>query len=102
MIAPYNNNNNNNSNNTSNWKTCHYIYLHADADMVSGKIPQCLYESVGYELMMGSSSTTTTPPPAAISTKKKNKKKKNEVLTVTLEEEFAWAAGQGLGRLTAI
>ena len=33
---------------------CSAIYLHADADAVSGKVPQRLYEGLGYELVIGS------------------------------------------------
>jgi hypothetical protein len=32
---------------------CTYIFLHADADLRSGKIPQRLYESLGYEVVTG-------------------------------------------------
>jgi ribosomal protein S18 acetylase RimI-like enzyme len=32
---------------------CKYIYLHADADIRSGRVPQRLYESLGYEVVSG-------------------------------------------------
>lgn len=32
---------------------CHYIYLHADADIQSGRIPQTLYERLGYTVVEG-------------------------------------------------
>lgn len=32
---------------------CKYIYLHADADIRSGRVPQKLYESLGYEVVSG-------------------------------------------------
>jgi hypothetical protein len=36
-----------------NWK-CSSVYLHADADAQSGKVPQSLYEGLGYDLVIGS------------------------------------------------
>ncbi|KAG7344096.1 acyl-CoA N-acyltransferase [Nitzschia inconspicua] len=32
---------------------CQYIFLHADADIRSGRIPQRLYESLGYRIVTG-------------------------------------------------
>jgi len=32
---------------------CQFIFLHADADIRSGKIPQRLYESLGYQVVTG-------------------------------------------------
>jgi ribosomal protein S18 acetylase RimI-like enzyme len=32
---------------------CQYIFLHADADIQSGRIPQRLYESLGYQVVKG-------------------------------------------------
>lgn len=34
------------------WK-CRYIFLHADADIRSGRIPQRLYEGLGYTIVTG-------------------------------------------------
>eukprot|EP00980_Cylindrotheca_fusiformis_P027336 scaffold20012_cov179-Cylindrotheca_fusiformis.AAC.4 len=31
-----------------------YIYLHADADLISGRVPQALYDSLGYEVVTDS------------------------------------------------
>ena len=31
---------------------CDYMYLHADADVTSGKIPQSLYENLGYHVVL--------------------------------------------------
>ena len=81
-----------------------YIFLHADADTRSGKIPQRLYEqALGYELVTTSSTTSSS------STVLNNNKQQQGV---SLEEQFAWAAtagqqqGQGqaagLERLAAI
>lgn len=69
---------------------CTSVYLHADADSRSGKIPQSLYEGLGYDLVIGS-------------TKKSGKKggKADE----NLGAKFAWAglsSGNQLERLTAI
>ena len=33
---------------------CSSIYLHADADAISGRVPQRLYEGLGYEVVIGS------------------------------------------------
>ncbi len=33
---------------------CSSVYLHADADFRSGKVPQSLYEGLGYDLVIGS------------------------------------------------
>lgn len=33
---------------------CSSVYLHADADFRSGKVPQSLYEGLGYDLVVGS------------------------------------------------
>ena len=62
-----------------------YIFLHADADTRSGKIPQRLYEqALGYELVTTSSRTSS-------SVLNKNKQQQG----VSLEEQFAWAATAG-------
>eukprot|EP00536_Pseudo-nitzschia_multiseries_P018747 jgi/Psemu1/293633/fgenesh1_pg.3039_\ len=65
---------------------CKSMYLHADADISSGRIPQALYEGLGYQPVTGST------------------RKQPQANAKTLEEEFAWAgvAGKELERFTAI
>eukprot|EP00537_Pseudo-nitzschia_pungens_P010528 CAMPEP_0172388374 /NCGR_PEP_ID=MMETSP1061-20121228/5492_1 /TAXON_ID=37318 /ORGANISM="Pseudo-nitzschia pungens, Strain cf. pungens" /LENGTH=541 /DNA_ID=CAMNT_0013118253 /DNA_START=175 /DNA_END=1800 /DNA_ORIENTATION=+ len=65
---------------------CRSMYLHADADISSGRIPQSLYEGLGYEAVTGST------------------RKPRQANAKTLKEEYAWAgvAGKELERFTAI
>jgi hypothetical protein len=72
---------------------CKYIFLHADADVTSGKIPQSLYKNLGYDLVKGS---TLSSDGNGNGNKLQPK--------LSLEDEFAWAAaaGQNLERFAAI
>ena len=65
---------------------CNSIYLHADADIRSGKVPQSLYEGLGYDLVIGST--------------KKGKGASGE----NPSTKYAWAgvSGKELERLAAI
>jgi GNAT superfamily N-acetyltransferase len=52
---------------------CQYIFLHADADIRSGRVPQKLYESLGYEVVTGNA-----------------------------RDDYSWAGSTGLDHLSAI
>lgn len=41
---------------------CSSVYLHADADFRSGKVPQSLYEGLGYDLVIGSTKKNAEKP----------------------------------------
>ncbi|VEU36379.1 unnamed protein product [Pseudo-nitzschia multistriata] len=66
---------------------CSSVYLHADADISSGRIPQSLYEGMGYEAVVGST-----------------QKNPNGARSDGDGGEYAWAgvAGKELERFTAI
>ena len=68
---------------------CSSVWLHADADFRSGKVPQSLYEGIGYDLVIGS-------------TRKQNKNK-NEI-DEDPSAKFAWmgVSGKELERFSAI
>jgi len=66
---------------------CSSVYLHADADFRSGKIPQSLYEGLGYDLVIGST-----------------RKGKGGSSKEDLSAKFSWmgVSGKELERFTAI
>ena len=67
---------------------CSLVYLHADADFRSGKVPQSLYEGIGYDLVIGST--------------KKEKGGSND--DEDLNAKFSWmgVSGKELERFSAI
>lgn len=69
---------------------CQSVYLHADADVRSGKVPQSLYEGLGYDLVIGST--------------KKVRGKGGKAVAEDTSAKFAWAgvSGKELERFTAI
>lgn len=69
---------------------CQSVYLHADADVRSGKVPQSLYEGLGYDLVIGST--------------KKIRGKGGKAVVEDTSAKFAWAgvSGKELERFTAI
>ncbi len=66
---------------------CNTVWLHADADFRSGKVPQSLYEGIGYDLVIGST-----------------RKKPAESDTEDPSAKFAWmgVSGKELERFSAI
>ena len=76
---------------------CNYLFLHADADVTSGKIPQSLYNNLGYDLVKGSTLNSEGSGNG-------NEQQQQQQQKLSLEDEFAWAAaaGQNLERFAAI
>jgi GNAT superfamily N-acetyltransferase len=76
---------------------CNYLFLHADADVTSGKIPQSLYNNLGYDLVKGSTLKSEGSGNG-------NEQQQQQQQKLSLEDEFAWAAaaGQNLERFAAI
>ncbi|OEU21500.1 hypothetical protein FRACYDRAFT_235126 [Fragilariopsis cylindrus CCMP1102] len=77
---------------------CNYLFLHADADVTSGKIPQSLYNNLGYDLVKGSTLNSEG------SGNGNEQQQQQQQQKLSLEDEFAWAAaaGQNLERCAAI
>eukprot|EP00532_Pseudo-nitzschia_australis_P016197 CAMPEP_0168259288 /NCGR_PEP_ID=MMETSP0141_2-20121125/7650_1 /TAXON_ID=44445 /ORGANISM="Pseudo-nitzschia australis, Strain 10249 10 AB" /LENGTH=601 /DNA_ID=CAMNT_0008196729 /DNA_START=135 /DNA_END=1941 /DNA_ORIENTATION=+ len=87
---------------------CDSVYLHADADVVSGKIPQALYEGMGYEPVTGSTRKrrpSLSGSVRSIVMRGSTDKDDGAATTNPPQEEFSWAAGVGgkeFERFTAI
>jgi GNAT superfamily N-acetyltransferase len=73
------------------WR-CSSVYLHADADAQSGKVPQSLYEGLGYDLVIGSTK------------KGKGDSNDDDNNNENLSAKFGWmgVTGKEMERFTAI
>merc|ERR1740117_1528571 len=63
---------------------CNYLFLHADADVTSGKIPQSLYNNLGYDLVKGSTLNSDGRSGNG------NEQQQQQQQKLSLEDEFAW------------